>query len=179
MQRRPYAVLETETLTEWRGFRLTSSKVRLPDGSEHTAYAVRHPGAVLVLPRQADGSLLMVYQYRHAPDCHLLEFPAGTLEPDEDPLQCAQRELEEEVGQRATQWRDLGILHPAPGFCDERQHCFLAEALMPVERRPEPDEFIEVRAMGVAELESEIASGAVTDGKTLALFARARAMGLL
>jgi ADP-ribose diphosphatase len=179
MPYRPYQVLTSETLIEWLGFRLTSSQVRLPDGNPHTAYAVRHPGAVLVLPRRADGSLILVEQYRHAPDCYLLEFPAGTLEPGEVPLACAQRELAEEVGQRAGQWRDLGFLYPAPGFCDERQHCFLAEDLEPVARQPEPDEFIEVRNLAVAELESQIAGGTLTDGKTLALFARARAMGLV
>jgi len=179
MNTRPYALLDSETLTEWQGFRLTRERIQLPDGSQFTRHAVRHPGAVLVLPRLADGTLLLVHQFRHAPDCYLLEFPAGTLERDESPLECARRELAEEVGQRAASWRELGTLHPAPGFCDEQMYCFLAEDLEPVPAHPEADEFIQVRRLALSELEAEIAEGSVTDAKTLAIYARARAMGLL
>jgi ADP-ribose pyrophosphatase len=178
MTDRPYELLDSVTLTEWRRFRLTREQIRLPDGAQLTRHSIRHPGAVLMLPRLADGTLLLVHQFRHAPDCHLLEFPAGTLEADETPLECAQRELAEEVGHRAGRWRSLGILYPAPGFCDERLHCFLAEDLEPVELCPEADEFIEVRRMRADDLEAVIADGSATDAKTLALYVRARAMGL-
>ncbi len=176
---RPVKILGSTVVSTWNDMSLVRDEIELPDGSRVPKYSVRHPGAVVIIPRRADGSLLMVHQYRHAVGKHLLEFPAGTLEPGEPPLGCAQRELAEEVNHRADRWQELGTLHPAPGFCDEVQHCFLAEDLSPADGETDPDEFIEVRVTTVSELEAAIADARVDDGKTLALFARARALHLL
>ena len=176
---RPYRILDSEVTYRWRGYRLVADKVLLDTGTEITKHTLVHPGAVVVIPRLADGSLLLLHQYRHSVDQYLLEFPAGTLEPGEVPIECARREIVEETGYRARDWLDLGILHPAPGFCDEVQYTFLAEHLSPEQGNPDEDEFIELRPMSVDDFERAIASGSVTDGKTLALFARARARQLL
>lgn len=176
---KPFKVLDTKIVGRWGGMRVIRDELELPDGNKLSKHSVRHPGAVVIIPRHDDGRLLMVHQYRHAVGKHLLEFPAGTLEDAEPPITCAQRELVEEVGHRAGRWRELGTIYPAPGFCDEIQHCFLAEELIPEEGELDADEFIEVRATTVAELEAAIADMRVSDGKTLALFARARALGLI
>jgi ADP-ribose pyrophosphatase len=176
---KPFKVLDTQIVGRWGGMHVIRDELELPDGRKLCKHSVRHPGAVVIIPRQQDGSLLMVHQYRHAVGKHLLEFPAGTLEPTEPPLACAQRELIEEVGHRAGHWRELGTILPAPGFCDEIQHCFLAENLTPEAGELDEDEFIEVRVTTVADLETAIAEMHISDGKTLALFARARALGAI
>ena len=176
---KPFKVLDTKVVGHWGAMNVIRDELELPDGNRLFKHSVRHPGAVVIIPKQHDGRLLMVHQYRHAVGKHLLEFPAGTLEHAEPPLACAQRELIEEVGHRGGRWRELGTLHPAPGFCDEIQHCFLAEDLAPEEGEMDTDEFIEVRITSVDELETAIAEARISDGKTLALFARARAMGLI
>jgi ADP-ribose pyrophosphatase len=176
---RPYRRLESKTEYHWRQYALVSERIELDDGRELTKHTLKHPGAVLIVPTFEDGSLLMVHQYRHAIDQYLLEFPAGTLEQSEPVSDCARRELIEETGYDAQAWRELGILHPAPGFCDEIQYCFLASDLEPAEIAPDADEFIEVRRLPVAEVEQAIVSGEMTDAKSIALFARARAANLV
>ncbi len=178
-EQNPISILKSETVTAWQGFELIRDRVRLPSGLEMEKYSVNHPGAVLILPIHADGSVLLTRQYRHSIRRYILEFPAGTLEPGEEPLACAQREVEEEVGHSARRWTDLGILHPAPGFCDEVQYCFVAELLTETDLNPDEDEIIEVRRFTVQELDDAVASFEIVDGKSLALFARARARGFV
>ncbi len=174
-----FQVLSRKLIHTWHGFELILETVRLPDGSEVDKHRLSHPGAVVILPRFADGSLLLLRQYRHAIGTDLLEFPAGTLEPGEPPELAAGRELTEETGWTASEWTELGLLHPAPGFCNEVQTCFLAQSLSPGEATPEADELILTLRMHPAEFEAEIAAGRVTDNKTLALYLRARTLGLI
>ena len=140
---------------------------------------IRHPGAVVFIPQEKDGTLLLVRQTRHAIGGQLLEFPAGTLEPEEAPLLCAQRELAEEVGRKAQEWIALGDLYPAPGFCSEKQHLYLARDLTAAQAPLDEDEDIEVVPMSVAEVEQGITQGLLKDAKSLAVFLRARLAGLL
>ena len=174
-----FQVLSRRPIHSWGGFALILETVRLPDGSEVDKHRLCHPGAVVILPRFADGSLLLLRQYRHAIGADLLEFPAGTLGPGEPPEAAAGRELTEETGWTASQWTELGQLHPAPGFCNEIQTCFLAQSLSAGEPAPEADELIVTLRMQPAEFEAEIAAGRVTDNKTLALYLRARTLGLV
>jgi ADP-ribose pyrophosphatase len=128
---------------------------------------VRHPGAVTVVPVDADGSVLLVRVGRLAIGRFLLEFCAGKLEPGEDPRHAAGRELEEEVGRRATTIEPIGTYLTSPGFCDERMHAFLATGLDRVPRRLEAGEEIEVVTMRPDEIDAAIASGMIDDGKTI------------
>ncbi|MCB0331170.1 MAG: NUDIX hydrolase [Bdellovibrionales bacterium] len=144
-----------------------------------TRYSVRHPGAAVFLPKTENGSLLLVRQFRAPLMSYLLEAPAGTLGIGEVPLDCAKREIQEEVGMRAEQWISLGELYPAPGFCDERQFLFLASELHPSSLPQDEDEDIEVVEYSVTEVERGIADGEIVDGKTVALFSRARFGGLI
>lgn len=160
-------------------FDLVEEKLEFPDGKVHVHAQVKHPGAVVVLPEISKGEFLMVYQYRAVIGRTLFEFPAGTLKKSEDPLVCAKRELEEETGHRAAEWIDLGILYPAPGFCSEKQHLYLARDLTESALNLDEDEILEAKRVTLAQIESMISDGMLCDGKSLALFARARMRDLI
>lgn len=151
----------------------------LPNGQIAQRDLVRHPGAVVMLPQTSSGRLLLVRQYRAAIDKQLLEFPAGTLEVGEEPLDCAQRELQEEVKFRAQIWQSLGILYPAPGFCDELQHLFYATGLVAASLPCDDDEHISVEEYSVSQVEAAITDGALCDSKSIAIFYRAKLSGVL
>ena len=110
-------------------FELVRKSVRLASGRRQEIDVVRHPGAVAIAALDARGRLLLVRQYRAALEMETLEVPAGRVEPGESPLAAARRELEEETGMRAMQWRPLRTIHPAPGFCSEAIHLFHASGL--------------------------------------------------
>ncbi|BCR06349.1 ADP-ribose pyrophosphatase [Desulfuromonas versatilis] len=151
----------------------------LPDGRVADFEIVRHPGGAAVLPLLADGRIVLIRQYRPAGGGMVWEIPAGRLEPGEPPSDCVARELQEEVGYRAGQIEKLGEMLTAVGFCDEVVHLFLARELSPVPRELEPDEYIEVRPMPVAEALQMLAAGAIPDGKTQLALLLARQRGLL
>jgi ADP-ribose pyrophosphatase len=158
--------LASEVLLRGPVFEVVGERVRLPSGREQRVQIVRHPGAVAIAPLLPSGELLLVRQYRAAVEEWLIEVPAGRLEPDEDPRAGAERELEEETGQRARRWDVLLCFVPAPGFCSERVTLFLARDLEPVAspRAADPDEELElVRRRPDAIL----AGGEVHDAKTL------------
>lgn len=159
--------LASEKLVSGRIFDVLSERVRLPSGLEQELLVVDHPGAVTVAPVLPDGDLVLVHQYRHAAGDWLLELPAGRLEPGEEPLVAARRELEEETGHRAKAWRELSRFLPAPGFCSEHMTLFLAEELEAVPGgglTADPDEEIELVRLSPREV---LDSGQVRDGKTL------------
>jgi ADP-ribose pyrophosphatase len=131
------------------------------------------------MPQLADGRLILIAQYRFAVGETLLEFPAGTLEPDEAPLECARRELIEETGYRADHWHALGVIYPSPGYCDEQQHLFVASGLVPDQAAGDEDEILEVKRLTVQEVERAIADGTLIDAKSIAAYARAKLQGAL
>ncbi len=104
---RTVEVLSAKILHRYRIFEIVEQELRLPSGRTVVRQVVKHPGAVVIIPQLADGRLLLIEQYRFAVGEALLEFPAGTLEPGEEPLPCARRELIEETGYRADHWRAL------------------------------------------------------------------------
>ncbi len=150
-----------------------------PSGKEIVRTVVRHPGAVVMLPIDNDGRVVLVRQYRWSVDCALLELPAGTREINEEPLATAKRELAEEIGKSATEWISLGELFPAPGFCDEKQFIFLAKGLSEASAEGDEDEEIEVVHMTIEELDAAIRENQIQDGKTLATILLARSHGLI
>lgn len=129
---------------------------------------VRHPGAVMIVPQLDDGRLVLIRNYRIAPDQRLWEFPAGKLEPGEAPLVTAQRELAEETGYQALQWDGLGTFYTSPGFADELMHVFLARGLTAGSTALEPGEDIEVMVLRRDEIDQLLSQGQVQDAKTLA-----------
>ncbi len=160
-------------------FEVVRDSVRLPNDKVVERAVVRHPGAVIVLPKLGSGILLLIEQYRHAVGTSLLEFPAGTLEPNETPLVCAKREIIEETGYQAASWTELGVFYPAPGFCSELQHGYLATELSLAQAVADEDEIIEVCQMSIDEVENAIRTGQLNDTKSIALFTRAKLIGLL
>lgn len=129
---------------------------------------VRHPGAVLIIPLLAGDRVVMIRNYRVAPGQTLWECPAGKLEPAEDPLAAAHRELEEETGHRAGRVTKLGEFYTSPGFTDELMHAFLAQDLEFVGQKLEPGEEIEVEPVDLDEAFAMAADGRLRDGKTIA-----------
>jgi ADP-ribose pyrophosphatase len=137
-------VLNSRLVYEGRVVRLRVDEIALPDGGTATRETVEHPGAVVVIALDEQRQVLLVRQYRHAIGRWLLELPAGGLEPGEEPLQAAARELREEVGVEARRWTPLGQFYSSPGFVNERLHAFLAEDLCSVPMDPDDDEDITV-----------------------------------
>jgi len=127
-------LVSTRTLHHGRIFDIVHEVVRLPSGLIQELDIVDHSGAVGVAALDGEGRLLLVRQYRHAAGDWLLEIPAGRVEVGEPRLAAAQRELEEETGQRAGRWELLREFFPAPGFCSERMSVWLARDLEPVLR---------------------------------------------
>lgn len=127
---------------------------------------VEHPGAVAIVAVDADGYVALVRQMREATRGTLLELPAGTREPGEDPLETAKRELREECGLTGGEWRELAVFWTTPGFCRERMHIFVAEGVEPGESAPESDEEIELVRLRIDDLAEWIDE--IEDAKTLA-----------
>jgi ADP-ribose pyrophosphatase len=174
-------MIMTEGKLIYRGKRISliQESYALSDGRVAEHLTVEHPGAVVILPRDAQGRFLLVRQYRHSVRQSLLEAPAGALEIGEDPRTCAERELREEIGESAKSWRDLGKLFPTPGFCNEVQYLYLATDLVPDRLPSDDDEEISVVALYFSEIIDLIRSGELLDGKTLAILMRAQALGLI
>ncbi len=162
-------VVETRVtpIFEGRIVRLYQKEVILPNGRQASMEVIHHAGASAVVPLHEDGTVTLVHQYRHAVGGWLYEIPAGLLEPGEPPEACAARELEEESGLSAGRLTHLSSYHTTPGFTDEMVHLYLASELTDCPQRLEPDEVIELVRMPLAEALEKIATGQITDGKTI------------
>jgi len=174
-----YDIISTTKLYDAHIFTVTKDRIRIPSGKETTRTIIQHRGASAFIPQCDDGSLLLVSQYRHAIRSTILEFPAGIIEQGETPLECAQREICEEVNFAAATWSKLGDFYSSPGFCDEKLYGFFAKDLTPRYAEGDEDEIIEVKNMTVEEVERAIIEGDITDGKTIILFTYARMRGLI
>jgi ADP-ribose pyrophosphatase len=162
------------TIHEGRVFRLTAETVTLANGVTVKLEIIRHPGAAAIVAIEDNRDLLMLRQYRHAVGGAIWEIPAGTLTPGETPLHCAQRELAEEAGVRAAHWKHLGAITPLPGYSDERIHLYLASGLTPTPPQTDPDEILEVHPLPLEKALSMMATGEITDAKTMAGLCLAR-----
>jgi ADP-ribose pyrophosphatase len=172
----PPEILEQRLFYKGRKFNYEVVRLRLPNGVEGNWECVRHPGGALVVPVTPEGKLVLVRQYRFAVEGRILEFPAGTVEVNEDPAATIKREIEEETGYRAHKWRSLGKFSLAPGYSDEYIYPFLAEDLEKLEKPPaqDDDEDIEVVLFSPEELERAILAGEAIDAKSIASFFLAR-----
>jgi ADP-ribose pyrophosphatase len=127
---------------------------------------VEHPGAVAIVAVDDEGYVALVRQLREATRRYLLELPAGTAEPGEEPLETAKRELREECGLTGGEWRELAAFWTTPGFCRERMHVFAAVGVERGEAAPADDEQLELVSWRVAEIAERL--GEIEDAKTLA-----------
>jgi ADP-ribose pyrophosphatase len=149
-----------------RVFEGTQISVDVERWGDHEREIVRHPGAVAIVAVDPDRRITLVRQLREPARKHLLELPAGTCEPDEDPLATAKRELIEEAGLAGGEWRVAASFFSTPGFCDELVRVYIAEGVEETERAPQEDEEIELVRIPVAELAALLPE--IEDAKTLA-----------
>ncbi|MGH2382957.1 MAG: NUDIX hydrolase [Candidatus Limnocylindria bacterium] len=153
----------------WTGrrIRVRVDEVERDDGHRTTREIVEHPGAVAILAWDGE-RLAMVRQWRHATNELLLEIPAGTLEPDEPPMETARRELAEEAGLAAVTWVEGPRFFTAPGFCDELMHLYLATDLADAAGESDADEVLEASWITLADAIAAIDDGRIRDAKTIA-----------
>jgi ADP-ribose pyrophosphatase len=172
----PSEVLHQRLSYQGRKFNFEVTRLRLPNQVEGDWECIRHPGGALAVPVTADGKLILLRQYRFAAQGRLLEFPAGTIEPNEDPAETIKREIEEETGYRAHRWQKLGEFFLAPGYSDEIIYAFLAQDLERLEVPPtqDADEDMENVLMTPQELTEAILAGEPVDAKSIASFFLAR-----
>ena len=172
----PSKVLNTNASLNANKIRFEINKIELPMGAKGDFGIIRHPGASLAVPITEDGDVIILRQYRFAVARRILEFPAGTLEAGEDPLDSIKRELGEESGYEAFQWDSLGVMLPCPGYSDEVINIYLARdlKLLTIKPQGDEDEDIEVLIMKKNEFENLISSGGeALDGKTITAWHRA------
>jgi ADP-ribose pyrophosphatase len=148
--------------------KLHCDRVRLPDGSEAVREYIRHPGAVAILALLGDGQVVLERQFRYPHGRVFVELPAGKRDAGEDPAASAKRELQEETGYVAREWRRLGIIHNAIAYSDEGIELWLARGLELRAPKLEAGEFLEVFTLPLAEARDMVRDGRITDAKTVA-----------
>lgn len=164
----PYEILHTETLYHGRAFNVRRDEIRLPDGKTARVDIVDHVGAVTLVPVDEQKRVWFVRQYRHPAGDVLLELPAGMVEHGELPLDCARREIREEIGMAAGRIELIGEFYLAPGYSSEFIRVFLATDLRPDPLPGDADEFISIEPIPLEVVQQMVESGKIRDAKTLA-----------
>lgn len=157
----------SKSIYNGRVITLNIDTVTLPNGVTIDLEMVRHPGAAAVVPLKEDGKVILIRQFRHAAGGFIYEIPAGKLHPGEDPIVCAGRELEEEVGYRAGRFELLSSIFTAPGFTDEVIHIYKATELTSGRQQLDRDEVLEVIELPLQEAIRMIETGAIRDAKSI------------
>jgi len=167
----PLKVLSSKVVYNGKVFKVTSDQIKEPTGITARRDIVRHSGSVVVLAIDDSGPeprVVLERQYRYAARDYLWELPAGRIDPGETPLAAGKRELLEETGYRARQWKRALHFYSSPGFLDETMTIFFARALTSGDAQPEEDESIECELMPLSRVIDMIFSGKIRDGKTIA-----------
>ena len=160
--------LSTETVFEGKIVTVRVDAVSLPNGVKVVREVVEHRPAVAIVPFDDSREVILVSQFRYPVGEQLLEVPAGIIEVSETPEQCADRELQEEIGYRAREMRSLGSFWTAPGFSDELMYVFIATGLEPSRLESDEDEDITVVRVPVSRIREMIEAGEIRDSKTIA-----------
>jgi ADP-ribose pyrophosphatase len=148
--------------------RVRRDVVRLPDGSQGAREYILHPGAVLIVPLFGDGRVLLERQFRYPHRREFIELPAGKKEAGEPPLETAKRELLEETGYAAAEWRHFGIIHNAIGYSNEGIEMYLATGLEKRQAKLDAGEFLEIFTLPLEDAVAMVKDGRITDAKTMA-----------
>lgn len=159
--------IDGELVYDGHFLKVQRDRIRLPDGKETGREFIRHPGAVVILPLLPDGSVLLERQFRYPLGRVLVEFPAGKIDPGEDPLACAKRELLEETGYTAGHWQFVCTIHNAIAYSDEHLDLYLARDLVAGPSQLDEGEFLETFSATLAQLLDWVKAGEVTDVKTI------------
>jgi ADP-ribose pyrophosphatase len=163
-----YTTIESEVVFQGKVFNIRVDKVQKIDGQRMRVDVVEHGGAVVIVPLINDSHIRFVDQYRYPTGRRLLELPAGTLDPGEDPEVCAIRECREEIGMSPARLTHLGELFLAPGYSTECIQVFLAQDLSAAPLAQDADEDIIVRQFSISNIREMISKGEFHDSKTLA-----------
>ncbi len=172
-------IKKRESIFQGRVVKLEVLDVELSNGKPSKRELITHPGAVAILALDADQNILLVRQFRIAAGQVLYEIPAGTLEPNEEPIVCAERELQEETGYKPNHIERLGGIYVAPGYTTEFIHLFFATELQDSRLQMDEDEFIEVSRVTFQQAFEMIDRGVIIDGKSIsAILLGARKLGV-
>lgn len=158
--------LSSKQVYNGRFLKVEQDQVQAPDGKIYFREYILHPGAAMVIPLLPNGNVVMIHQYRHAVKQVFLEFPAGKRDHGEDTILTAQRELKEETGYEAKEWKFFTTIHPVIGYSNEHIDLYLAKDLTLAERQLDHGEFIDVVEVTVKELMKNVQEGKVSDVKT-------------
>ena len=159
--------VDGQLVYDGRFLKVSCDRVKLPNGKITHREFIRHPGAVTILPLLDDGRILLVRQFRYPNDQVFIEFPAGKIDPGEETLACAKRELQEETGYTATDWHFVCKIHNAIAYSDEHLDLYLARGLTAGEAKLDDGEFLEPFTTTLPELLDMVKRGDVTDVKTV------------
>ncbi|MFN2158711.1 MAG: NUDIX hydrolase [Anaerolineales bacterium] len=163
----PFEVIETQNLFSGKVFNVRRDKVRKKDGGVMELDVVEHHDSVTILPLDDDGNIWFVSQYRHPAGEFLLELPAGVIEVGESQAECANREIQEEIGMRAGRLEEVGGFYLVPGYSTEFMHIFLARDLHPSSLEGDEDEIILVEKISLDKAYSMAETGLIKDVKSL------------
>jgi len=158
--------LSSKQVYKGRFLKIEQDEVQAPDGKVYVREYILHPGAAMMIPLLPNGNVIMIHQYRHAVKQVLLEFPAGKRDPGEQTLNTAKRELVEETGYEAREWKFLTTIHPVIGYSNEHIDLYLAKDLLQMEQKLDHGEFIEVVEVNPKDLMQLVRAGKVSDVKT-------------
>ena len=156
-----------DTVYTSRIFKIVKKFITNKSGKQLERHVIVHPGAVVILPILSDGRIVLIRQYRVAVDEELIELPAGTMEPGEEPIITARRELMEETGYRANELRPVLRFYTSPGFVKEEMRLFKAAGLTPGPTSLDDDEKIEPLLVDLPQAMKMIYSGEIRDAKTI------------
>lgn len=166
--------ISSETLFEGKVIRLTVDTVELENGNTSTREIVHHNGGAGIVALNEKGEVALVRQFRYAVGRELVEIPAGKVEPGENPLHTAQRELEEETGYKAAHFKEFGQALPTVGYCTETIYIYLAWGLTFTQQHLDADEFVDVFWLPLADAVRMVLDGQITDSKTVSGLLRAK-----
>lgn len=158
--------LSSKQVYRGRFLKVEQDQVQAPDGKIYFREYIIHPGAAMIIPLLPNGNVVMIHQYRHAVKQVFLEFPAGKRDHEENTIVTGQRELKEETGYEAKEWKFLTTIHPVIGYSDEHIDLYLAKDLTLAERQLDHGEFIDVIEVTPKDLMKYVQEGKVSDVKT-------------
>jgi ADP-ribose pyrophosphatase len=164
-------VLRSRVVYQAPVFYVTSEQVKEPSGVKVRRDLIRHPGSVVIMAldeSKAEARVLLIKQYRYAAGDEIWEFPAGRIDPGDTPLSGAKRELAEETGYKAREWKRALFFYSSPGFLDETMSVFLARDLVKGKAKPEDDEFITASLVPISKAVRMVMDGEIQDAKTIA-----------